>query len=155
MFQSHTLCNLRGFFILILCDILVISFGFFPLNLFTQRKEEVLSKKKKKRERKRYVCFCFCVCQQVFLFCLSLSLSVQFVFWENAGSEEGDELEKGGQVTPSYASSCLALLLHSSSFSQAWPSPPLLMVVSFFLHSLYLLFFVTPFRNSRRESIKG
>jgi len=39
--------------------------------------------------------------------------------WKNAGSEEGDELEEGGQGPASSGGSCFAFLLHSSPCSQA------------------------------------
>lgn len=56
------------------------------------------------------------MCQKVLLFCpLLLLLSA----WRNAGSEEGDELEKGGEGPASSGSSCFAFLFHSSPCSQA------------------------------------
>lgn len=134
LFQSHYLCNLRGIFISISAifssSLSVSSQTSFLITLTT--------------ERERDACFCVLLsvslCQQVFLFCpfsLSIFCLCNCFLWENnAGWEEGDELEKGGQVPPSSSSSCLALLLHSFPFSQAWPYPPLLMVVSVYSLSL-------------------
>lgn len=62
-------------------------------------------------------CFGFC-------FCVSVSASllpIFFFLWEeeNAGSEEGDELEKGGEGPSGSGSSCLTFHLHYYPCSQA------------------------------------
>ena len=59
-----------------------------------------------------------------FLFlCVSKCFSFAhfFFLWEeeNAGSEEGDELEKGGEGPSGSGSSCLTFLLHYFPCSQA------------------------------------
>ena len=65
---------------------------------------------------------------------------------ENAGSEKGDELEKGGEGPSGSGSSCLTFHLHYYPCSQAWSCHSSLMVVSFlflFLHS-HTFFLVIP-----------
>lgn len=102
-------------------------------------------------ERERRVSFFSFVCQWVFLFLFIFSFCCE----KNAGSEKGDELEKGGEGPLSSHSSCLAFHLYSSPCSQAWPFCSLLMVVSFILYFIYTLCFLIAQFRKKWYWIKG